>query len=256
MIEQKAHEILEGCLATTMVSARLALRNMQQRVSTSLLGYNMGEKRIGGDVQRLRWSDEFMKRFMATTATEDETEGKDKKEGKNVSVTEGGKKSSLFHRRKGKRGLWRRHNHDLVPALQEFLPSRLGNALLQATENINKLFHNLPLSPSRLMGRVKEQDECYKLRYHVPGLGKDDVKIIVHDGVLTIKGELKEEEEEDSDEEYWPSRGFFYYINTSVVLPDDAKLDDIKAELKNGLLDITIPRSEKPNKDVKEIKIN
>lgn len=137
----------------------------------------------------------------------------------------------------------------------EFFPSGLGNALLQATENINRLFENMSISPSQLMGRVKEQDDCYKLRYEVPGLSKDDVKITIDNGILRINGEHKEEEEGGSDDEYWSSRSYGYY-NTSLVLPDDAKADDIKAELKDGVLNIIIPRTEKPKKDVKEVKIH
>lgn len=134
----------------------------------------------------------------------------------------------------------------------EIFPSGLGDALLQATENLNKLLENW--HPSRLIGRVKEQDQCYKLRYELPGLTKEEVKITVEDGILTIKGEHKEEEEEGSDDEYWSSRSYGYH-NTSLMLPDDAKLDDIKAEMKDGILTITVPRIGRQGKDVKEIQI-
>ncbi|MCI48620.1 26.5 kDa heat shock protein mitochondrial, partial [Trifolium medium] len=79
-------------------------------------------------------------------------------------------------------------------------------------------------------------------------------KITIGDGVLTIKGEHKEEKEDNDDDhhEYWSSYG---YYNTSLVLPDDAKVDEIKAELKDGVLIVTIPRSEKPNKDVKHVNV-
>lgn len=140
----------------------------------------------------------------------------------------------------------------------EFFPSGLGNALMQATENINRLFENLNVSPWSLSGRVKEQDECYKLRYEVPGLAKEDVKITVEDGVLTIKGQHKEEkvEEEEDEEEFWSARSYGYY-NTSLVLPEDAKPDEIKAELKDGILTITVPRTEKkPKKETREVQIH
>ncbi|XWS11801.1 hypothetical protein CRYUN_Cryun37aG0031900 [Craigia yunnanensis] len=205
-----------------MALARLALRNLQQRVSSSssFLGHNLGKRSASG-VQRQRWNDEILKRFMATATDKVSDE---EKEGKKVSVSE------------------------------EFFPSGLGNALLQATENINRLFDNLNLTPSQLMGRVKEQEDCYKLRYDVPGLTKEDVKITIDDGVLTIKGEHKEEEE-GSDDEQWSTRSYGYY-NTSLVLPDDAKVDEIKAELKDGVLSIIIPRTEQPKKDVKEVQIH
>lgn len=123
---------------------------------------------------------------------------------------------------------------------------------MQATHNINKLFENL--SPSRLIGRVKEEEDHYKLRYEVPGLAKEDVKIRVEDGVLRIIGEAKNEEEEESDDEYWSSLSYGYY-DTALVLPEDAKADEIKAELKDGVLYITIPRIEKVKKDAKEVQV-
>lgn len=126
---------------------------------------------------------------------------------------------------------------------------------MQATENINRLFESLNVSPWTLSGRVKEHDECYKLRYEMPGLAKEDVKISVEDGVLTIKGEHKEEKEEESDDEFLSSRSYGYY-NTSLVLPEDAKPDGIKAQLKDGVLAITIPRTEKPHKETKEVQIH
>ncbi|GFY97041.1 HSP20-like chaperones superfamily protein [Actinidia rufa] len=98
-----------------------------------------------------------------------------------------------------RRGLWRKDNNDLVPALHDFMPSGIGSSLVQAAKNINKLLENL--APSRLLGRVKEQDNGYKLRYSMPGLSKEDLKITVEDGILRIKGDHKEEEEQDSDDE-------------------------------------------------------
>ncbi|PNX55397.1 26.5 kDa heat shock protein [Trifolium pratense] len=111
------------------------------------------------------------------------------------------------------------------------------------------------LTPWSLSGRVKESDNHYKLKYDMPGIPKEDVKITIGDGVLTIKGEHKEEKEEardNDDHEYWSSYG---YYNTSLVLPDDAKVDEIKAELKDGVLIVTIPRSDKPIKDVKHVNV-
>lgn len=115
------------------------------------------------------------------------------------------------------------------------------------------------LAPSQLMGRVKEQEDCYKMRFNVPGLGKEDVKVTVEDGFLTIKGEHKEKEEEESDDDdvQWSgSRSYYGYYNTSILLPDDAKVDDIKAEMKNGVLTVVIPRTDKPKKDVKEVRVH
>ncbi|KAI5660491.1 hypothetical protein M9H77_29284 [Catharanthus roseus] len=229
-----------------MALARFALKNLQQRLASPL----------SHGVQNRSWGSELLRRSLssssAAAAGEEKSQG-----GREVSVSEGGKKSKLFPRRRRRGGsLWNwKRNTDGFPPLWEFFPSGLGNALIEASENINRLMENL--SPSQLIGRVKEQDDCYKLRFNVPGLGKDDVKITVEEGILTIKGEHKEEQEEEGsdDDEHWSARSYGYY-NSSMMLPDDAKVDEIKAEMKNGVLTVLIPRTEKPKKDVKEIRIH
>ncbi|XP_065868558.1 26.5 kDa heat shock protein, mitochondrial isoform X2 [Euphorbia lathyris] len=214
----------------------LALRNLSKRVTsssseTSIIG-------IGG-ARRQRWNDELFKRFMATNGQTSN--------GKQVAVSEADSNKSKL--KKAKRDPWRNNSQQFVPQLYG---SGLGNALLQATENINRLFEKLKLSSTNLMGDYKEKDECYKLRYEVPGLSKEELKITIDDGVMIIKGESKEEEEDD---EHWSMRRYGYY-NTSVVLPDDVKTDEIKAELRNGVLHITIPRTHQPKKDPKEVPIH
>jgi len=46
------------------------------------------------------------------------------------------------------------------------------------------------------------------------------------------------------------------YVNSSIVLPDEAKEEDINAEFKDGVLAMTIPKTESHVKGVKEVKIN
>ncbi|KAG5572584.1 hypothetical protein H5410_062350 [Solanum commersonii] len=225
-----------------MSLARLALKS------------NPSVRHLNNNIQKQRWCSELVRRFSTESDKQQCWEWKIKKQVKAISGNGKSKQQELFPRRR-RGNLWRRSEPDFAPALFENLPTGLGNALLQATENINKIFDNFNLNPSQLLGRYKEDDKNYKIRYDVPGLGKKDVKIMVEDGILTIKGEHKEEkEEEGSDDEFWSSRSYGYY-NNSIVLPEDAKVDEIKAEMKDGVLTITIPKSDKPKKDVKEIEV-
>ncbi|KAL1554152.1 26.5 kDa heat shock protein, mitochondrial-like [Salvia divinorum] len=213
-----------------MALARLALKNWQQR--SSYLAKNV----------TATTTSQFL-RGLSSTAEEKAAVG-----GHEVAVQEGGKKPKLSPRRRG-RNLWRRDGRDFVPALWDIFPSGVGNALVQATENINRLLENI--APPQMLGRAREHDDSYKLRYQMPGVGKDEVKITVEDGVLSIRGEHKDQEEHDSDDESWSSSSYGYY-NTSLLLPEDAKVDEIKAEMKDGVLNIVIPKAQKANKDVKE----
>nr|XP_027121387.1 26.5 kDa heat shock protein, mitochondrial-like [Coffea arabica] len=232
-----------------MALARLALKNLQQRVapaSSSLPSFQCASERTVNSVQKRRWGSELLRRISSAAGKEDSA-------GQQVAVSEGGKKSNkLFPKKKQRSSLWKKEDDNYPPPLWEFFPSGLGNSLVQASENINRLLGNL--SPSRLLGKFKEQDDLYKLRLPVPGLAKEDVKVTVDDGVLTIKGERKEEEEGSDEDDHWAS--FYGYYNTSVLLPDDAKVDEIRAEMKDGVLTVVIPRTDRPKKDVKEISVH
>lgn len=260
-----------------MALARLALKNLRSRVLVSsspapaassffshqsllsVRSISISSSGVGLVKQQSCWSSELVKRFTTTTTSDDPPA---KLGGREVAVSEGSstttKKSNLFPKRKTRRGLWwsRNNKHrDLVPSLSEIFPSGLGNAIVEAAHNMNRLLENL--SPSHLTGRFKEKDECYKVKYQMPGLSKEDVKITIEDdGILVVRGEHKVEEEEGSDDEHWSSYASHGYYNTSLLLPEDAKIDEIKAEMKDGVLCINIPKAQGKKKDVKEVHLH
>lgn len=81
------------------------------------------------------------------------------------------------------------------------------------------------------------------------------MKVFVEDGDLVIKGEHKKEEE-GSDENNWTTRMSGSY-QTRMTLPDNVKLDEVKAELKNGVLEVVLTKSkEEPKKNVIDIEVN
>lgn len=241
-----------------MAVARLALKNLQQKTASRIFSNNFVGEGLGG-VQGQGWRYGLLQRLSTSAASDGKevaVQGDESGRKRNISS----KWRSLLPRPLRKpTSLWRRKDHARDTNPFEFFPSpSLGNALLEAAENMNRLFENVMptqmiTTPTQLMGKFKETDESYKLKYNMPGLAKEDLKVTVDDGVLRIRGERKVEEEDESDDEYFMSYG---YYNTSLVLPDDAKQDDIKAELKDGVLTITIPKAESRGKDVKEIEVN
>jgi len=89
---------------------------------------------------------------------------------------------------------------------------------------------------------IVEDKEEIRLKLEMPGLTAEDVHIDVEKNVLTLKGEKKKEEKTDGENYYCLERSYGCF-SRSFELPDYAKQDKIKAEFKNGVLNIRIPKA-------------
>jgi HSP20 family protein len=90
---------------------------------------------------------------------------------------------------------------------------------------------------------IVETSKEFKLDLSVPGMKKDDFKIDVEDGVLTITSER--EEEKNETEKNYRRREFSYSSFTRTFsLPDNVDENKINAKYDNGMLQITIPKNE------------
>ena len=104
---------------------------------------------------------------------------------------------------------------------------------------------------------VKENDKNYLVRGEFPGFGKDEIKAEVVDGVLKLHAEHKDEKWDQDEDEGWRSietRSGSY--TRSLQLPEDVMADKAKAEMKDGVLRITLPKNSKEAKKAKEIRIH
>ena len=88
------------------------------------------------------------------------------------------------------------------------------------------------------------------VRAEVPGMEAKDIDISLANDVLTIKGK-KEQEKEEKEENYHRIERSYGSFSRSIRLPREVQSDRIKASYKNGVLKITLPKSE----EAKEIKI-
>lgn len=105
----------------------------------------------------------------------------------------------------------------------------------------------------RRRGRAPwEIEECegeYKMRFDMPGMNKEDVKVWVEEKMLVVKAEKapkKKQENEivelQQEEEEWSAKSYGRY-SSRIALPDNVQFENIKAEVKDGMLYITIPKA-------------
>ena len=91
----------------------------------------------------------------------------------------------------------------------------------------------------------------------MPGVEEKDIDISLHEDILTIKGEKKDEKEEkDAKGNRYYSERRYGSFSRSVVLPSNVDIENIGANLKDGVLTITLPKKEDDNNKEKKIEIN
>ena len=99
-----------------------------------------------------------------------------------------------------------------------------------------------------------ETDNEIVVKAEVPGMDPKDIDISLSDGMLTIKGEKKQEREEKESDYHLIERSYGAF-SRSVQLPKEVQRNKIKASYKNGVLSITLPKSEEAKKKEITIKV-
>ncbi|CAN1153741.1 Small heat shock protein, chloroplastic [Linum perenne] len=91
----------------------------------------------------------------------------------------------------------------------------------------------------RMPWAIQEGESDYKLRFDIPGMGKSDVKVWVEDNMLVLKGEKAVN---TAGNEEWLRKSYGKY-SYRIALPDNIEFEKIKAEVKDGVLYVTIPKA-------------
>jgi HSP20 family protein len=102
---------------------------------------------------------------------------------------------------------------------------------------------------------VASDDKNYHISLEAPGLTEKDITIELNKGVLTIRGE-KKEESETKERHYYRVERSYGNFQRLLTLPEDADQNSINASMKNGVLDITVARKALPASETKRIPIN
>ncbi len=100
---------------------------------------------------------------------------------------------------------------------------------------------------------ITEDDGRYIVTAELPGTKRSDVSVEVADGVLTIRGEKKSEREEKSEKRRYVERSFGSF-SRAFTLPSDADEAKIEASFKDGVLTVTLAKSEQRKARVVDVK--
>ena len=101
---------------------------------------------------------------------------------------------------------------------------------------------------------IIEDEKEYLVKADLPEVKKEDVKVTVENGVLTITGERKFEKEEKDKMYHRIERSYGNFLR-SFTLPDGADGAKVNAEFKDGVLKVHLPKSEKAKPKTVEVKV-
>lgn len=88
---------------------------------------------------------------------------------------------------------------------------------------------------------ASSDDAAYHIKLELPGVEEDDIHVTVDDGVMTIRGEKKTAREDKGETWYFSERQYGSF-SRSFRLPADADADKVSAALKDGVLEVSVPR--------------
>lgn len=101
---------------------------------------------------------------------------------------------------------------------------------------------------------VVDKKGALVVRSGIPGARKKNIRISVEEDSISILGKVEREKEEKKEDYYYSERAYSSW-ERSIPLPVKIKPDAAKAKYENGVLEVTLPKSEEAKAKVKEIKI-
>lgn len=127
--------------------------------------------------------------------------------------------------------------------------------LEDVSKHLNRIFGRFPsrAEPSRELLTmadwtpsvdISETDTAYVIKGEIPGVNKEDVRINIEAGMITIRGERKQEKEEKDKKFHRIERSYGSFMR-SFRLPDNVDETAVRAEFKDGMINVTLPKSAK-----------
>ncbi|EQD69781.1 heat shock protein Hsp20 [mine drainage metagenome] len=156
---------------------------------------------------------------------------------------------------------------DLIPRMRSRTSVSRGegiNPLVAFHEEMNRLFDDFwrdfdgigtSLMPSSGFPRVEviETERDVKVEAELPGMEEKDVEVLLHNGVLTIRGERQSESE---DKHRRVSERYYGQFERRVVLPAEVDGEKVTATFHKGVLTVTLPKTARELEDIKRIRVS
>ena len=105
------------------------------------------------------------------------------------------------------------------------------------------------------VANISETETDYLIKAELPEVSKEDVKVTVDENVITISGERRKEAEH-KDEKVHRVESFYGQFARSFRLPEDADINGIQAESRNGVLRVRVPKTPAPKPRTVEVQVN
>lgn len=102
---------------------------------------------------------------------------------------------------------------------------------------------------------ISETDKEYLIRAELPAVRKEDVKVTVDQGMITIEGERKQQKE-DRNEKFHRVESVYGSFTRSFALPENVNVDAIRGESRDGVLIVHLPKTQPSGQKVKQIKVD
>jgi HSP20 family protein len=142
---------------------------------------------------------------------------------------------------------------NLIPRKNAQVPKDLFHDLLDIQRDISDLFDFSLFGRPKGTGftgdgwapavDVRETRDNVIVKADLPGMEKEKISVSIHDGVLTLKGEKKEESETKGENFFRAERAYGAFYR-AISLPTVVDEEKAKAVYKNGVLELTLPKTE------------
>ena len=135
-----------------------------------------------------------------------------------------------------------------------YLP-RLRSKSIRTRDSIfDDLFNELYSLPTSFLSKsgmdlspridISETDNEYKIEAELPGINQKEIDVKIDNNILTIKGK-KEDIKEEKEKNYHLRERYYGAFQRSISLPNNIEPEKIKASFENGVLNISVPKSDK-----------